>query len=98
MKFKNENDCREHLMNKLVESGYTVASEIPFYMNSVDIVAHANGRVIAIEVKLTNYNRALRQARNHCLFATDGNRVSFNRRRSRRYHPICGELLVYQGL
>jgi hypothetical protein len=67
--FMNEKELCDFIENKLIESGFKVNREVPFYLNSVDIVAIRKRKIIAIEVKLKNYQKALVQARNHCLFA-----------------------------
>jgi len=71
MIFETEKEYCDFLVGELERSGYSVFQEVPFFSGLVDIVAYHKERVIAIEVKLRDYKRALRQARKHILFADE---------------------------
>jgi hypothetical protein len=42
--------------------GYSIALEVPVYRNRADMVAYNDNELIAVELKLKNWKRALRQA------------------------------------
>jgi hypothetical protein len=44
------------------DHGYSIALEVPVYRNRADLVAYTETELIAVELKLTKWQRALRQA------------------------------------
>lgn len=44
------------------KKSYTIELEIPIHRNRIDLVAYDDEKLIAVELKLRNWHRALRQA------------------------------------
>ncbi len=55
-------DLIEPLTAYFETRGYSVKLEVPVYRNRADMVAYNDDELIAIELKLKNWKRALRQA------------------------------------
>jgi hypothetical protein len=57
-----EDDLYPPMMDYFLKLGYSVELEIPIYKNRIDLFAYNDERTIAVELKLKNWRRALRQA------------------------------------
>jgi hypothetical protein len=56
-----------NIVRYLTKKGYRTAVEVPFLSRSIDIVYRTRtGEIVAIEVKMTDWKRALNQAK-YCL-------------------------------
>lgn len=56
--------------NLLKRRGYAVTKEVPFLSRSIDLVyKDKNNEIVAIEIKIKKWDRALKQAR-YCLLGT----------------------------
>jgi hypothetical protein len=56
--------------NLLKRRGYAVAKEVPFLSRSIDLVCrNKNGEIVAIEIKIKKWDKALKQAK-YCLLGT----------------------------
>ncbi len=67
--FATESIFAECVGEALQHAGYDVFSEVPLMSRCVDIVAvhRESGEVLAIECKLRDWKRALRQAKSHSI-------------------------------
>jgi hypothetical protein len=57
-----EIDLVEPVSQYFSDSGYSIALEVPVYRNRADLVAYTETELIAVELKLKKWQRALRQA------------------------------------
>lgn len=57
-----EDDLYPPMMDYFLKLDYKVELEIPIYRNRIDLVAYNDEEIIAVELKLKNWKRALRQA------------------------------------
>ncbi len=57
-----EDDLYPPMMDHFLKFGYSVELEIPIYKNRIDLFAYNDERTIAVELKLRDWRRALRQA------------------------------------
>lgn len=57
-----EVDLVEPLTAYFETRGYSVRLEVPVYRNRADMVAYNDDEMVAVELKLKNWKRALRQA------------------------------------
>lgn len=69
MKFESEDQCCEALVKRLKERFQLVVREVPFISGTADVVALDESKIVAVEVKLRDFRRAIRQAQKHFLFA-----------------------------
>lgn len=57
-----EKDLISPLTHYFTKKGYKIALEVPIYRNRIDMVAYNKFTMIAIELKIKNWKRALKQA------------------------------------
>ena len=57
-----EEDLYPPMIEYFQNKNYSIELEIPLYRNRVDMVAYNHEHLIAVELKLRNWKRALRQA------------------------------------
>jgi hypothetical protein len=62
LKGVSENDLYPPIIRYFQKQGYFIELEIPIHRNRIDLVAYNNKYTIAVELKLRNWHRALRQA------------------------------------
>lgn len=65
----SESDLVRLIVRDLVSDGYRVRTEVPNMGQSADIIATKNRWLTAIEVKVSDWRRALQQCRAHELVA-----------------------------
>ena len=57
-----ENDLYRPMYNYFKKRNYSIEFEVPIHCNRIDLVAYNQIHLIAVELKLKNWHRALRQA------------------------------------
>ena len=57
-----ENDLYPPMIKYFQTKNYSIELEIPIYRNRIDLVAYNYTHIVAVELKLKNWQRALRQA------------------------------------
>lgn len=57
-----EKDLVLPLTQYFCKKGYKIALEVPIYRNRIDMVAYNKFSIIAVELKINNWKRALKQA------------------------------------
>jgi hypothetical protein len=57
-----EVDLVEPVRQHFLEKGYSITLEVPVYRNRADMVMYTESELIAVELKLSNWQRAVRQA------------------------------------
>jgi hypothetical protein len=57
-----ENDLYPPMAEYFTKHGYSIELEIPIHRNRIDMIAYDQERLIAVELKLKDWRRALRQA------------------------------------
>lgn len=61
----------EKLIHYCYDNNLRYSTEVPFFLNKIDLVSvnQKNGDVIAVEAKVSNWNRAVQQATSYSLCA-----------------------------
>lgn len=57
-----EDDLYPPMVKYFLKQDYSIEVEVPIYRNRIDLVAFNNEHMIAVELKLKDWKRALRQA------------------------------------
>jgi hypothetical protein len=57
-----ENDLYPPMIEYFTKRDYSIELEIPIHRNRIDLIAYDQKRLIAVELKLRNWQRAVRQA------------------------------------
>ncbi|WP_455392991.1 hypothetical protein [[Eubacterium] cellulosolvens] len=57
-----ELDLYPPIIQYFKDRGYSIEFEIPIHRNRIDLIAYNSKQMIAVELKLRNWHRALRQA------------------------------------
>lgn len=57
-----EEDLYKYLVKYYRNQDYSIEVEVPIYRNRIDLIAFNNKHLIAVELKLKDWKRALRQA------------------------------------
>lgn len=61
----SELEMQQEIAELLRKRGFDVYLEVPFLSRSIDIVAVKNGKILAVELKLSDWRKAIAQSADH---------------------------------